>query len=134
MTLLGVVDKNDPYELFNIKHLPKLKFKDNVLNLILEENISKYLKGLFYFNLYVNEEEIIDESLTLDEDGNLRTTFPMDIKNTYRVGIHLCDNISSISNSERYKITSFINREIIDNRRLESLIWIEPKISIFNNK
>ena len=142
MTLLGVVDKNDPYELFNIKHLPKLKFKDNVLNLILEnrENISKYLKGLFYFNLYVNEEEIIDESLTLDEDGNLRTTFPMDIKNTYRVGIHLCDNISSISNSERYKITSFINREIIDNidkvRKLSDFGIENQKVSIRinNNK
>lgn len=136
MTLLAKVELSDPYELFNIKHLPKIKFKESILNIILEnrENISKYLKGLFYFNLYVNEDEIKSDCLVLDEEGNLRTTFPMDIKNTYRVGIHLCDNLSSISNSSRYTIKEYINKEIYDNqdkiRKLSDFGIESQKVSI----
>ena len=140
LTVLNIVDKDNPYELFNIKDLPNFKFKENVLKLILEnkENISKYLKGLFYFNLYVNNDGIMDECITIDDDGNLRTTFPMEMKNTYRVGIHLCENISCITTAEKEKIKRFINDEIADNidkERVKSDFGVEKqKVSIRLNK
>lgn len=118
ITVLAIVDKDKPYELFNINDLPTLQFKDSVYNLLMSnrENIAKYLKTMFYFNIYVNDDEIIDNSLVLDSDGNLTTTFPMDIKNTYRIGIHLCDNLSNLNGSVREDTIRYVNREIVENQ------------------
>lgn len=114
MSVLCIVDTNDNTMLFNIKDLPTLKFKDSAYELLIQErnNVHEYLGTIFYINLYVNND-VKNEAVRLDEFGNLRTVNPMDISKTYRVCIHLCDNISNIRGSARNRIMEYINNQIV---------------------
>lgn len=119
MTVLVQIEDGDDV-LFNINELPTLKFKDSAYNLLIaeKEHISKYLNSIFYFNLYINDNEIKEGVITIDVDGTVRTNFPMSVKNSYRLGIHLCDNLTSMGYNDSARIMKYIDDEIIRNENL----------------
>lgn len=132
MSILVSVDLDSPTELFNIEQLPKVKFKESIKKFLLEsdrEYIGHMHKGMFYFELYRNGK-IDSNVIQMDEDGNLYTSEPMDIKSTYRVVINIVNDLNMVSVNSRKRIKSYISNEIEELKNIKT----ERELSISKDR
>ena len=129
ISLLCVVDKNDPKDLFNINFMGGIDFIDIVKEfIILQRNfVTKYPESLFYFSLY-EDDCLKSHMLTLDELGNLKTMVDMNIKSTYRVMIYICSDISMIPYPNRKTVIEFLNNDVFNNGGK----FLDSYLSFFN--
>lgn len=136
-SVLVKLDPDNLTSLFNIRELPGLAFKENVIQFILEcerEFITKLHESMFYIELYKNDVRDNEAGLYLEEDGMLRTHNPMSLKATYRVMFSVVTDLNMISPEARERIRKCINRimaDVIDNNsNLETII--DSYVSLLN--
>ena len=129
ISLLCIVNKNDPTDLFNIDNMGTIQFLDVVSEFIKlqKDYVTKYQGSLFYFALYENDC-IKSNNLSMDELGNLKTLKDMDIRNTYRVVISICSDISIVQYPNRQVIIDFLNENI---RNGKGTLLLDSYLSFF---
>jgi hypothetical protein len=117
MCILIYVDPNNPRFLFNLKtDLPGIKFKDNAMNLLVDyfkDHINDLYNTIFYFELFKNETKDTSNPLILHDNGDLYTTYDMDIKSTYRVAISLMTDLSVMTPEARAIFKKFLSDEML---------------------
>lgn len=116
LSILILVDNNNPTSLFNIKtDLPNIVFKDNVITLLLEyfkDHINTMYGSIIYFELYENCKKIDSNPLIIDNDGNLTTTYPMNIKNSYHVNINVVTDLTVLNPEAKAIFKQFLLDEM----------------------
>ena len=116
-TVLVLVNEENPTELFNINDIPKIKFRDHVLEFMLGSEckyVSDKFTSLFYIDLYRNKDRS-NIRVILDEDGTLRTEYPMDMKGTYRVAFNVLTDLNMLNKSSYKRVKGYLQRELEDN-------------------
>lgn len=100
LRVLCVVDPNDKQKLFNLQEVPDLKFRDHMIDYMLSEYsmLTKYRHSAVYIGLYEDGMLLDGDKLVVDEELNLRTTFEMDLKKTYRVYISVYTHWKNLVN------------------------------------
>lgn len=114
LCILCIVDETDRTLLFNIRDIPNIEFREEVITFITKsekESIGKMFQSLFYFELFENESKCYDKEITIDKDGNLRSTKPLDMTKTYRVTISALSNLISLDLKARNRINDYIFEE-----------------------
>lgn len=112
-SVLTIVNENNLTELFNINDIPRIKFREPVLKFILNSeypHISTRNKSLFYINLY-KDREVDNNEVILDEDGTLRTKYPMDIKSTYRVVFNILTDLNLLTKPAYTRVKNYFAEE-----------------------
>ena len=129
ISMLCVVDKNDPRDLFNIHMMGGIDFIDPIKDFIISQRdyVTKYPESLFYFSIY-EDDCLKSHMLTLDELGNFKTVKDMSIKSTYRVLIYICSDISIIPMPNRKTIIDFLNQDMFKYGGL----FLDSYLSFFN--
>jgi hypothetical protein len=115
-SVLVCIDINNPNHLFNIKEIPGIKFKENVLNFILtseREFIGDMRQSMFLIELYKDFKKDYNNKVLLDIDGNLTSLHPLDIKNTYRVVFSVFLDLTLLDPAAIKRIKAFINNEVV---------------------
>lgn len=110
---LIIVEDEDPYRLMNIKHIPMFNLKTTFLNYLLKfpHHATENFRGLIQFILYKNNHRDYKNKITLDEDGNLTTEFPMDIRCTYRVICRVLNDINLMPIAYRDELAEYMKQE-----------------------
>lgn len=111
VTNLFLVNDKDPREVMNIDEIQGAKFKYFVKQFILASEykyVTKSCRSYLYFALYENDV-LLNDKLEMDEKGNIRTTFDMNIRKTYRLVIFLLTDLNYLNMEDRRRITSFLN-------------------------
>lgn len=114
-SVLVCIDINNPNELFNIKEIPGIQFKENVLNFILSserEFIGDMRQSMFLIELYKDFKKDYSNKVLLDIDGNLTSLNPLDIKNTYRVVFSVFLDLTLLDPAAIKRTKEFINSEV----------------------
>ena len=115
-SFLIVVDENDPYSIMNIKNIPFHYIRKTFIKYMLTfpEDTTTLFNGLFNFVLYKNDQEDMRNKLILDNEGNLTTMYPMQLKSTYRVIIRVLLDLDKIPTRELDKLNNYIQEEVHD--------------------
>lgn len=117
-SVLVQVDPNDLTLLFNINNLSAdFKLRDHVKKFILEEereHIGERYESVFYVELFSHTEKVYDNIVIMEEDGTLRTTKPMDLKQTYRVVFNVTTDLKFLSKNASLRLRAYIDQEIKD--------------------
>lgn len=114
-SVLIIVNEENPTELFNLNDIPRIKFREHVQKFILDE--CKYVNvkfgTLFYVELYRNKDRDTNKVI-LDEDGTLRTEYPMDMKSTYRVVFNILTDLNMLNGQALKRVKSYFQTELED--------------------
>lgn len=114
---LSLVNDANLTELFNIRDIPRIKFRDSVLKYILNNEyntIGTIFGGLFYIELYKNEDKDTNKVI-MDSDGTLRTEYPMDIKSTYRVVFNILTDLNFLNKKTLTSVKLYLMEEMENN-------------------
>lgn len=108
-SILIQVDDQDKKSLFNINDIPGLKLKRSYRDFMIRarDYISKECECMFYFELWKNGEKDYHNKVVLDEQGNLTSSYEMDIKNTYRVTISILMDPDLLSARGKKMLSAF---------------------------
>lgn len=112
--LIKVSDEN-PYELFKLEDIPELKFKDNILHCLLtseREFINSLHESIFHIELYKNNRVDPTNKVILDQDGTLRTLYPMDYRFTYHVVFNILTDLDYLSEDAKQRTRECIRQGI----------------------
>jgi len=119
VSLLVIVDKDDKKKLFNLRTNKSFNLKDGVIDMLVgseREYIGELSKSLYYFGLYEDGKPKKDNIILLDVDGNLRTTYDMDITKTYRVDFSMVTDVSYLSPENKNRILNSLKEQSYRNK------------------
>jgi len=111
MSVLTLVDDNDPTLLFNVMDIPDITFKQEILDFWKESDypyVGIPYQSIFYFELYKNGVRDYDNSVTMDENLNLRSMYPLDNKSLYRVTINALTDLNLLKHSDYVRIEEYV--------------------------
>ena len=110
LSIICVVDYNNPTELFNLTGIPYIEFKDKILDFMKTEYpyMSDLYGSLFYIELIKDGVKDYKNRVIIDEELNLTTEFPMDIKSTYRVMINVLTYLNILSRDNLKRINDYV--------------------------
>jgi hypothetical protein len=93
------VDKDDPSFVMNMDQLGSDELVPVIRDFMISEApyIAKRGESLLYFTLFCGKVPMDDGSITLDADLNLRTTAPMDLRQTYHIRLAVITELSILS-------------------------------------
>lgn len=99
VSLLLMMEDVENKALFNIKEIPNWTWKDAVI-----KHIIKYREYLFtrhedivHIKLYSDDLQVLDEQLSMDEDGNVYMNRRPTMKNVYRAVIYIDLDLKNLS-------------------------------------
>lgn len=129
-----VVNDEDKKELFNINDIPGIKFKDEVRDFIISEgdNVGTLLNSIFYIELFEDFNKIGNNKITIDTEGNLRTTEDMNIKKTYRVMFNILINIDMLPPKHARRISRYMENNL-DESVIENKLIKDPLVFMYLN-
>lgn len=122
-SVLSVLEETEPNVLFNINHIPKIKFKETVLKFLLESEykyVGEMFESLFYIELFKDNKKDYKNKIIMDNLGNLTTYDNMDIKSIYRVMFNVVTDISMLKPAAAKRFKQFCSEQLLDNREKES--------------
>ena len=111
LSVLVTVEDEDPRKLFNIKDLGKIRFKQTIIDYILEEEwdiIHDTSNSLFRIELFEGNDVKFD-MIRMDKEGNIYSKEDLDYKKVYRVVF----SINKYLNSLDYKAYNRLTRYVI---------------------
>lgn len=123
LTQLIRLDPNDKSDLINIKQLTGIKLKPSIERLIMgseREYVGKFRKSLFWIALYENDKLLQNDTIDLDQDGNMRINKELDMRNTYRIAIFIMLNIKFLQEPDRKRVIDNLNKDHLYNREINS--------------
>jgi hypothetical protein len=119
-----IVDECDPRDVVNLTNLGDVNFKELVIDYIksVGQRVFTHRSAFIHISLHENDKIKGPESLVIDEQLNIRTTFDMDINKRYNV--HICAYFFLRHMSDEAK------EEIRDNPPLCNLIigGLDPRL------
>lgn len=133
LSIMVYLDPNDLYFLFNIMDIPNIKFRDAILDFWKECDynfIGVPYKSVFYFDLYKDGVRDYDNEILMDNNLDLRTKFPMDIKSVYRVAINILTDLNMLSKADRYRLSAYIKSKTLEGNKPPELV--EYYANVFN--
>lgn len=114
-SVLCILDPKDMTFLFNIKDTPGIRFNNTILDLLLTSEykyIGKFLNSIIYMELFENRNRCYNIELTMDNEGNIRSNKPLDIKKTYRVVFSIINNLSLLESKSSYRLSKFLRYQL----------------------
>ena len=99
--------------LFNMHDMSGLKFHNCVKEYIIQEegkSISKSRSGIFLFKLFENDRPS-SITLTIDKDGNVTSSEPLDVRKLYRVVVYVISNLDFLNMDSSKKIYKILNSD-----------------------
>lgn len=92
--------------LFNIGNLGQVNFKESVINYILSigRRVFEHRNGLILITLHENDKILSGSNLTIDVDGNVSTTFDMDIRKRYNIHITAYFRLRHMDQQAQYEL------------------------------
>jgi hypothetical protein len=122
-SVMLLVSEEDPYDVINIKTLPRLEnkrdskriaFKEPLLNFIISDRefVTTLHGSLVLIELFKNNKIDFENKLVLDEEGNIRTEKPMDLKYTYRIMFSIVNDLDMLRPDSKVRVKEYINSEI----------------------
>lgn len=116
-SVLVIVDEEDKRTLFNIADMPKVKFRDHVLEFILTSEldyVGEKFQSLFYIELYKDQTKD-NNKVILYEDGTLRTEYDMELTSTYRVVFNVLTDLNMLKKSAYNRVKEYFKSEVENN-------------------
>lgn len=110
VSVLCVVDYNNPTALFNINEVPYIKFKDPIMDYLLYDYayLSTRYSGMIYLELLKDGKTDYNNKIIVTPDLTLTTEQPMDIKSTYRVMFNALTFANMLNNDSITRISNFV--------------------------
>lgn len=133
LTQLIIVDPKDPTNVLNLDDLQKeIKFKPYVYEFIKNEfrHVVRRNSSYLYFCIYENNK-LLENKLTLDENGNFKTTFDMDMRKTYRLCLFILRDLDVLEFKNRARILKFLKDNLEVSRNFCST---QNEILLLENK
>ena len=113
LSVLCVVDVDDPTALFNINDIPKIKFKDEIIDYMKfdYEHMYRPYDAIFYIELLKDGEKDYENEIIIDENLNLTTKYPMDIRSTYRVMFNANKDLNILNRIRLAEIADYVREQ-----------------------
>lgn len=110
LSILTTVDDDDASALFNINDIPKIRFKDTILDFMKTEYqfMSRPYESIFFFELIKDGVKDYSNKIIVDADLNLRTEFDMDLKSIYRVMINATIDLNILKPNNLKRIEDYV--------------------------
>lgn len=118
LTQLLIVDPKDPMNVLHLDDLQKeIKFKPYVYDFIKHEHryVVRQNSSYLYFCIYENNK-LLENHLTLDQEGNFKTTFDMDMRKTYRLCLFILKDLDVIEFKHRTRILKYLKDNLVASR------------------
>lgn len=118
LTTLFLVSDQDRRDVMNLDQIQGVSFKHFIKEFILKsefEFITKQDRSFIYITLYENDI-LLHNVLEMDESGNIRTNFDMNLKKTYRMVVFLLKDLDYLSKVDRARTTNFLKSNLIPSR------------------
>lgn len=114
VSILVILDESDTTLLCNIKDIPDVQFKPNVIDFMLQEGkrTAKHLNSVFYFALFSGNNRI-STPVYLNPNGDLVAGEPLDLRQTYRVMIYMARDLDFLRDAAIARFVNFICYEAI---------------------
>jgi len=116
LSIINIIDNNNPTLLFNLRDIPGITFKDEILDYLLydKDNINLAYEAMFYIELYEDNNMVVDNKIFMDTDLNLYTEYPMNELHTYRLVINMLNNVDYLERKAKERIESYIEDKAIE--------------------
>lgn len=117
--VMCIIDRENPRFLFNLKDIPKIKFKTEIFNFLINEGsyVGEFKQSVFYLELYQNRERAYKYKLSIDSDGNVTSDKDLDIRYTYRVMFNVMSDLTRIDIKAKGRIQKML--AAIENARIK---------------
>lgn len=118
LTNLFLVSDEDKRDVMNLSQIKGAKFKHFVKEFILKSEhnyVTQQDKSYLYFTLYENEN-LLHNVLEMDEEGNIRTNFDMNIRKTYRLVVFLLKDLDYMNRMDRARVSGFLKSNLIPSK------------------
>lgn len=109
-----IVDKEDPTFLFNIDDIPGINFKPSIIRFFKDSEfpyIGQLHASLFYANIYRDGKVQEDMKVIMEHNGDLRTTKPMDIRETYNLSFNILIDLRFLVPESYHRIINYLNND-----------------------
>lgn len=116
-SVLSVVDELNLIQLFNINHIPKIKFKENALKFLLESEykyVGNQFESLFFIELFKDGKRDYNNRVLMDNLGNLITEREMDIRSIYRVVFNIVTDTVMLKREAALRFKRFCQDQLLD--------------------
>lgn len=113
-SVLCQMDEIDNKLLFNINDLPEIKFKKNILDFILRSEypyIGKEFKSLFHIELWKNDKRDYDNTVLMDDQGNMTAKNGLEYKYVYRVVFNIIVDVLLLHKEARDRLKNYIHMQ-----------------------
>lgn len=124
MSILTIVDDNDPTLLFNLDEIPNFKFRDTYRDFLVnyeKDYIGGEYSSIFSLQLWKNNKRDYNNPIILEEDGTLRSTEPLDNKQIYRVSINLISDLRMLLGPAKDRLKEYVRKQLETNDKTKSL-------------
>lgn len=94
LRVMVMVDPNDRYDVASFYALGELSWRDEYLEYLKAERqwMPQHRTSPFFVALYENDKMLGPDAIEIDEDLNVRSTFPMDLRKRYHLWVALMVN------------------------------------------
>lgn len=127
-SVMNVLEEHNPNVLFNISHIPKIKFRENALNFLLESEypyVGDMFDSLFYIELFKDGKRDYKNKILMDHLGNLTTYENMDIRSIYRVVFNVITDVTMLRPAAAKRFKRFCSEQLLDNKDKPSPTFTE---------
>jgi len=113
LSVLCVVDTENPTMLFNINDIPKIKFKDKIIDFMKfdYQHLHRPYDSIFYIELLKDGEKDYHNEIIIDENLNMTTKYPMDVRSIYRVMFNANKDLNLLNGKRLSEIANYVKEE-----------------------
>lgn len=113
-SVLCQMDEIDNKLLFNINDLPEIKFKKNIIDFIMNSEypyIGNEFKSLFHIELWKNDKRDYDNTILMDNQGNMIAKNGLEYKYVYRVVFNIIVDVLLLHKEARDRLRTYIHKQ-----------------------